>query len=64
MLPVSYMVLDCLANIRYETDIKVEDIKALSSFSYDNKDIGAAPASGSLKDGQAPEVKRNRAQVR
>lgn len=37
------------ANIRYETDRKIEDIKALASFSYDIRDIGAAPASGSLK---------------
>ena len=36
-------------NIRQETDVKVEDVKALANFSYDIKDIGAAPASGSFQ---------------
>ena len=36
-------------NIRYETNWKIEDIKALASFSYDIRDIGARLASGSFK---------------
>lgn len=37
------------ANIRYETDMKIADIKALANFSYDIEDVGAAPSSGSFK---------------
>ena len=36
-------------NIRYETDWKVEDVKALASFCYNIGDIGASLASGSFK---------------
>lgn len=36
-------------NIKYETDWKLEDVKALASFSYDIRDIGAQLASGSFK---------------
>jgi len=36
-------------NIRYETDWKVEDVKALANFSYDITNIGAQLASGSFK---------------
>ena len=36
-------------NIGYETNWKMEDIKALASFFYDIRDIGARPASGSFK---------------
>jgi len=36
-------------NIRYETDRKIEDIRALASFSYDNRDVGACLASGSFQ---------------
>ena len=36
-------------NIRYETDWKIEDVKALANFSYDIRDIGARLASGSFK---------------
>lgn len=36
-------------NIRYETDWKIEDRKALASYSYDIDDIGARLASGSFK---------------
>ena len=36
-------------NIRYETDWKIEDIKALADFSYDINDIGACLASGSFR---------------
>jgi len=35
--------------IRYETDWKVEDVKALANFSYDINDIEASLASGSFK---------------
>lgn len=35
--------------IRYETNWKIEDIKALANFSYDSRDIGARLASGSFK---------------
>ena len=39
-------------NIRYETNRKIEDIKSLATFSYDNRDIGACLASGSFtRDG-------------
>lgn len=34
---------------KYETDYKIEDIKALASFTYDISDIGARLASGSFK---------------
>ena len=37
------------ANIKYETDWELEDVKALASFSYDIRDIGAQLASGSFK---------------
>ncbi|MFC2014277.1 UbiX family flavin prenyltransferase [Chloroflexota bacterium] len=36
-------------NIRHETDLKIEDIKALADFNYDINDIGACLASGSCK---------------
>lgn len=36
-------------NIKYETGWKLEDVKALASFSYDINDIGARLASGSFK---------------
>lgn len=36
-------------NIKYETDWKVEDVRALASFTYDIDDIGARIASGSFK---------------
>lgn len=36
-------------NISYETNWKLEDLKALASFSYDINDIGARLASGSFK---------------
>ena len=36
-------------NIRYETDWKVEDVKALADCNYDIQDIGARLASGSFK---------------
>ena len=36
-------------NIGYETDWKVEDVKALASFSYNIGDIDASLASGSFK---------------
>ena len=36
-------------NISYETDWKVEDVKALASFSYNIGDIDASLASGSFK---------------
>ena len=36
-------------NIKYETNWKIEDIKALADYSYDIKDVGARPASGSFK---------------
>lgn len=32
-----------------ETDLSLEDLRALASVSYENSDIGAAPASGSFK---------------
>lgn len=32
-----------------ETDLSLEDLRALASISYENGDIGAAPASGSFK---------------
>jgi len=37
------------ASIKYETDWKLEDVKALASFSYDIRDVGARLASGSFK---------------
>ena len=37
------------ANIRYETNRKIRDIKALADFSYDVNDIDASLASGSFK---------------
>jgi len=36
-------------NIKYETDWKIKDIKALADFSYDISDVGARIASGSFK---------------
>lgn len=36
-------------NISYETDWKIEDVKALASFSYGVNDISARVASGSFK---------------
>ncbi len=36
-------------NVRYETDYKLENIKALANFYYDVNDIGARLASGSFK---------------
>ena len=36
-------------NIRYETDRKVEEVKALADYCYDIHDIGARLASGSFK---------------
>lgn len=36
-------------NIKYETDWKLEDVKALASFSYNIRDIGSRLASGSFK---------------
>lgn len=36
-------------NIGYETDWKIEDVKAMASFSYRNNDISARIASGSFK---------------
>ena len=36
-------------NIRYETERKMEDIKALASFTYDIRDVGARLASGSFR---------------
>ena len=36
-------------NIECETDWKLEDVKALASFTYDIRDIGARLASGSFK---------------
>jgi len=36
-------------NIEYETDWKVEDVKALANFCYDIHDLGAPPSSGSFK---------------
>ncbi|MFC1592712.1 UbiX family flavin prenyltransferase [Candidatus Omnitrophota bacterium] len=36
-------------NIKYETDWKVEHVKALADYSYDINDIGACIASGSFK---------------
>jgi len=36
-------------NIKYETNLKVEEIKALADFTYDIGDIGASIASGSFK---------------
>lgn len=36
-------------NIKYETDRKIEDIKALASYSYNINDIGSRLASGSFK---------------
>ncbi len=36
-------------NIRYETDWKIKDIKALADFSYDINDVGARLSSGSFK---------------
>ena len=36
-------------NIQYETDWKVEEVRALADFSYDIQDIGARLASGSFK---------------
>ena len=36
-------------NIRYETDWKPEEIRALADFVYDNNDVGARLASGSFK---------------
>ena len=36
-------------NIKYETSRKISDVKALSDFSYDIKDIAACLASGSFK---------------
>ncbi len=35
--------------IRYETDRRIEDIKSLAHFSYDNRNTGACLASGSFK---------------
>ena len=35
-------------NIRYETDWKVEEVKALADFSYDINDVGTRLASGSF----------------
>ena len=36
-------------NIEYETDWKLEDVKALASCTHDINDIGARLASGSFK---------------
>lgn len=36
-------------NIKYETDWKIEEIKALAEYSYDIDDIGARLSSGSFK---------------
>ncbi len=36
-------------NIKYETDWKIEEIKALADYSYDIDDIGARLSSGSFK---------------
>ncbi len=36
-------------NIRYETDLKVEQVKALADYCYDIHDIGARLSSGSFK---------------
>lgn len=36
-------------NIKYETEWKLEDVKALANFSYEVSDIGARLASGSFK---------------
>jgi 4-hydroxy-3-polyprenylbenzoate decarboxylase len=36
-------------NIRYETDWKIEDVKAMANFSYDVRDLGAPPSSGSFQ---------------
>ena len=36
-------------NIEYETDWKLEDVKALANYSYSIRDIGASLASGSFK---------------
>ena len=36
-------------NIPYETDWKLEDVRALADFSYDIQDMGARLASGSFK---------------
>jgi 4-hydroxy-3-polyprenylbenzoate decarboxylase len=36
-------------NIHYETDWKIENIKALASHTYEVADLGAAPSSGSFK---------------
>jgi 4-hydroxy-3-polyprenylbenzoate decarboxylase len=36
-------------NIKYETDWKVEDVRALADFSYDIQDMGARLASGSFQ---------------
>jgi len=36
-------------NIKYETDWKVEDVKALANFCYDIHDLGASISSGSFK---------------
>lgn len=36
-------------NIRYETDWKIEDVRALANFCYDIDDIGAQLASGSFR---------------
>lgn len=36
-------------NIRYETDWKVEEVKALADYTYDIHDVGARLASGSFK---------------
>ena len=38
-----------LRTIKYETDTPVDEIKALASETYSNKDVGAAVASGSFK---------------
>ena len=35
--------------VKYETDYKIEDIKALANFTYDISDIGARLATGSFK---------------
>lgn len=35
--------------IAEETEFSVKDVEALAAFVYDNRDIGAAPASGSFK---------------
>jgi len=35
-------------NIRIETDYNPEDVSAMANFTYDHKDVAAAPASGSF----------------